>query len=324
MTYPQILCRLTASGALSPAEAEPLAAYERQRPFSLHVELRLALYLGVTALSGGLGVLIYQNLDTIGHQAVIAIIATLMLGCFAYVWQQRKPYANGLVRSDSPLPDYLLLLGCLLFLTLEGYLQFAYTFFGTRYGLVTFLPAVVFLPLAYRFDHRGVLTMALTALASWVGLTVAPLDVFQNDFTQSPVVNTALVFGVAVIGAALLLERRGIKPHFTPTALTLAGNLAGAAALTGWFGEGSLRFFYLLALAGLCAGGLLYARRTHSFFFLLLAALYGYVGLTLFFFRILPEEVMIGFGFYYFVLSCGVIVWFLFGYKKILGIRNAP
>ncbi|MCY7350110.1 MAG: DUF2157 domain-containing protein [Cytophagaceae bacterium] len=322
MTYPEILRRLTESQALSPTEAEALAAYEQQRPFSVHGELRTALYFGVTMLSAGLGILIYQNLDTIGHQVVIALIAALMLGCFGYVWWHRKPYANGLVLSDSSLVDFILLLGCLLFLTLEGYLQVQYNVFGNRYGLVTAIPAVFFLALAYRFDHRGVLTMGVTALASWVGLTVAPLRVLtENDFAQPRLLNTALVFGVVVITTALALDWRGIKRHFTATYLTLAGNLALVAATAGWFGD-NLPGAYLLVLLLLCAGFGVYARQRHSFLFLVMALVYGYIGITYLFFKILPEEVLYGFGMYYFIFSCGLIVWFLFRYKRLLGVEK--
>jgi hypothetical protein len=321
MTHLEILERLRAVNVLSPPEVERLAAYEQARRFSLHAELRTALYVGVLLLSGGLGVLIYQNLDTIGHQVITAGITALMAGCFWYVWRERKPYANGFVRHASPLPDYALLLGCLLFLSLETFVQVQYQFFGTRYGLATILPAVFFLALAYRFDHRGVLAMGLTALASWVGLAAAPLEVLsENAFSAPSVRHTALVFGVAVTGAALLLERWTIKAHFTPTFLILAGNLSAVAALVGWFGEAPAAYAYLPLVLGWCAVFLWYARRTHSFFFLLLAVGYAYVAVTYLFFRILPEDLALAFALYYFVLSCGGIVWFLFQYKRLLGI----
>lgn len=324
MTMNDFLQRLRDAGVLSPPQAEHLALTEQTRPLSLQAELRTALYLGVTALSGGVGVLIYQHLDTIGHQVITASILALLLGCFGYVWRQRRPYADGFVRSTSPLPDYALLLGCLLFLTLEGFVQAQYTFFGTRYGLATMVPAVLFLALAYRFDHRGVLAMGLTALASWVGLVVAPLDVLtENALTEGSVRNTALVFGIGVTGAALALERLGIKPHFTFTHLLLAGNLSAIAALFGWFGE-TLPYPYLPLVLGWCAVFGWYARRAKSFFFLLLAAVYAYVALTYLFFRILPEDFVVGLAVYYFVLSCGGVVWLLFGYKRLLGISPNP
>lgn len=317
MTYSDILRRLTDSGVLLPAEAEPIAAYERGQPFSLFAELRTALYLGVTLLSTGLGILIYENLDTIGHQAVVASITALMLGCFGYVWRHRQPYARTLVQNH-PLFDFVLLLGCLVFLSLESYLQFAYQTFGTRYGLATALPAFAFLSLAYRFDHRGVLAMGLTALASWVGLTIAPLDVLTSDqFRQTPLIDIAIGFGVVVMGVALWLENRGIKRHFTATYLTLAGNLSLVAALAGWFGDRA-PYLYLFILAGLCFGFFWYARREQSFFFLLMALVYGYIGLTYLFFKLLPDEVLGVLALYYFVFTCAGIVVLLFRYKWIL------
>lgn len=317
MTYSDILRRLTDSAVLTPAEAKPIAAYERERPFSVFAELRTALYVGVTLLSTGLGLLIYENLDTLGHQVVVALIAVLVLGCFGYVWRNRQPYANGLVQNH-PLFDFVLLLGCLLFLTLEGYLQFAYQAFGTRYGLATALPAAVFVPLAYRFDHRGVLALGLTALASWVGLAIAPLDVLTGgQFRQTPLIDVAIGFGVVVMAAALFLETQNRKRHFTGTYLTLAGNLALAAALVGWFGDRA-PYLYLLVLAVLCAGFVWYARREQSFFFLLMALAYGYVGLTYLAFKLLPDELLAVVGMYYFVFTCGGIVLLLLRYKRIL------
>lgn len=319
MNYPEILRRLTESGVLLPSEADPIATYEATRPFSLFAELRTALYVGVTLLSTGLGLLIYDNLDTLGHQAVIGIITLLMAGCFGYVWRKRQPHRNGLVENGA-LFDFVLLVGCLLFLTLEGYLQYAYQTFGTRYGLATLLPALVFFPLGYRFDHRGVLAMGLTALASWVDLTIAPLDLLTGTSLNQPFfLNAALLFGTGSMGAALALEQRNIKPHFTPTYLTLAGNLALVAALAGWFGQRA-PYFYFVVLAGLCVGFVAYARSRQSFFFLLMALLYGYAGATYLAFKILPEDILFAFSLYYFVFSCALVILFLFRYKRILGI----
>jgi hypothetical protein len=177
------LAELQACQLLAPEQAAAIAAADYARPFSLHYELRAALYLGITLLAGGLGVLVYQHIDSIGHGVVIALIAALMAACFTYAARHRTPFTWGEAAKTSVGADYLLLLGCLLFVVLEGYAQYQYNVFGNRYALATALPALVFLPLAYWFDHRGVLAMGLTALASWVGLTVAPLAVLtENDY----------------------------------------------------------------------------------------------------------------------------------------------
>ena len=148
---------LQARGLFPPAQAAAIAAADRARPFSLHYELRALLYLGITLLAGGLGVLVYQHIDSIGHGVTIAVIARLMAACLGYAVRHRAPFTWGIAPKTSIGADYLLILGCLLFVVLEGYVQYQYSIFGNRYGLATAVPALVFLPLAYWFDHRVVL-----------------------------------------------------------------------------------------------------------------------------------------------------------------------
>ena len=168
-----LLAQLQAAGLLPPAQAATIAEAERTRPFSLHYELRALLYLGSTLLAGGLGVLVYENRDSLGHSVITALIAGAMLACFAYAARYRPAFSRGQAPRPRVAAGYLLLLGCLLFLVLEGYVQVQYGVFGTRYGLATLLPAGLFLTLAYRYDHQGVLGLGLTALGAWVGVSVA-------------------------------------------------------------------------------------------------------------------------------------------------------
>ncbi len=122
----RLLADLQARGLLPPTQAAALADYERQRPFSLYYELRALLYLGVTLLSGGLGVLVYQNIEHVGHGVVVAGMAALTAACLGYAARHRPAFTWGQAPSPGLLPEYLLLLGCLLFLALEGYLQAQY------------------------------------------------------------------------------------------------------------------------------------------------------------------------------------------------------
>ena len=214
MPEPRFLDELQACDLLTAPQAAAIADYERRRPFSLHYEIRTLLYLGIVLLSGGLGGLLYQHLDDLGHATVVAIIALLTAACFTYAARHRQPFTWGPAPTSELLPDYLLLLGCLLFLGLEGYVQAEYGLFGTRYGLALAVPAALFFYLAYRFDHRGVLSMAITALAAWVGLSVEPLSVFENQFLTAPVSRAALGLGAALAVVGWLSETRRRKPHF--------------------------------------------------------------------------------------------------------------
>lgn len=322
---------LEAQGLLTPAQAAALTHYERTRPFSVHYELRAMLYFGITLLAGGLGVLVYQNIEHIGHGVIVGFISLVMLACFAYAARHRQPFTWGEAPRAGLLPDYLLLLGCLTFLILEGYLQYQYNLFGTRYGLVTILPAVLFAGLAYAFDHRGVLAMAVTALASWVGVSVAPLSAFTDDnFFRSSLGTAGLLLGLGLVGAGLLSEYLRRKPHFAFTYLSLGSNLALLAATVMMFAADES-----LVLSPLPAALLIlvlscflvwYARRTHSYLFLLLGICYSYVVLTYGFFQLIDKsnanEGLFFLVLLYFAASAVGVVLLFVNLKKLLGIHG--
>lgn len=315
-----VLAALKQQSILSPKQADALADFERQRPVSLHHELRAALYVGILLLASGLGLLIYEHYDDIGDLAIIGGMAALCLVSFLYAWKNRPPLSSEQSRNRSAFGDYALLLSCLLFLSLEGYAQYRFTLFGTRYGLVTFMPAVLFLALAYRFDHRGVLGMSLTALASWVGVTVRPLELrLKTNFFDEFTVLAAIGLGTLLIGAALLLEKKRIKAHFTYTLLTFAGNLLLLALLAGVFNFDGRRVFYALPLFAVCGAFDWLARRKQVFLYRLMGVVYSYIGLTyLLFFKILdglnyPTEVYL---IYFIVTGAGAVYYLTHAYRQ--------
>ncbi|MFD1469029.1 DUF2157 domain-containing protein [Hymenobacter caeli] len=319
----RLLADLEARGLLPPAQAAALAAYERQRPFSLHYELRALLYLGITLLSGGLGVLIYQNIERIGHGVVVAGIAALMAACLAYAARHRPAFTWGVAPSPGLLPEYLLLLGCLLFLVLEGYLQAQYQLFGTRFGLAAALPTALFFGIAYGFDHRGVLSMAVTALASWVGVSIAPLAAYaQNDYATLS--GPAAVLGLGLGGLGLWSDLTNHKRHFAFAYLSLGGNLAlvalTAALFLGPAQTGVPRWVALPVLLATCAGLAWYARRTQSYLFLLMGAVFGYVAFSYLCFEVLGFIDGVALGLLYFPLTAAGVVVFLVNMKRILRI----
>ena len=326
MTSPtsRLLADLVAEGLLPSAQAAAIEADERTRPFSLHYELRALLYLGITLLVGGLGVLIYQHIDSIGHEVIVGTITVAMAASFAYAARHRAPFTWGEVTRTAIAADYLLLFSCLLFLVLEGYLQAQYGIFGTRYGLVTILPAGLFFYLAYRFDHRGVLSMAITALAAWVGVSVAPLAFFTQGFPAEELSAPGLLLGLGLLAAGLWSELRRRKQHFAYTYMLLGSNVALLAAMVRLFEDVGYRpsrlelwrvWLVALLVLGICAVLVWYARRTHFYLFLLLAAGYGYVAFSAALF--LPfklfssSDKLLVLAFLYFPVSLVSFIWFI-------------
>lgn len=323
MNLENILQSFQEKNIITPEQINAVSEYEKNKLFSLHYELRTLLYLGITLLTGGLGMLIYQNLDTIDHGVIVALIAIITLACFGFAFWKREPFTWKEVKNPHHFSDFILLLGCTSFLILEGYLQFQYDLFGLKYGLVTFIPAILFFFCAYIFDHRGVLSMAITAFASWVGVNIAPFTVLEkNNFSAPNFLFTAIVLGLVLSSLSLISEYKNLKKHFSFTYLLLGSNLTLIAASIGMFSHTNWFIYAIISLA-LCVGLFLFARKTQSYIFLLMGTIYGYIALTYTLFKFaaaVDNEFVYMFGTYYLLLSgVGVIV-FLMKIKKILGI----
>src|SRR4051812_36303042 len=89
---------------------------------SVFYELRSLLYLGVMLFSAGTGILIYENIGDIGHVVAIVALALLTAACFLYAFRNALPYSSATVKPSTPYFYYIVLLGSLLFISVQGYL----------------------------------------------------------------------------------------------------------------------------------------------------------------------------------------------------------
>ena len=322
MPHESLINSLTEKNIISETQAIQISNAEKNEPFSVHWELRSLLYLGITFLSTGLGILIYKNIDTIGHNILIALIALVCIACFCYAFLHRKTFTWQESEITNNLEDFALLGGCLTFLTLESYLQYQYNIFGTRYGLAAFLPAVLFFFCAYRFDHRGVLSMAITALASGVGVSIAPVKLWEtNDFNSQSLVITALLLGSCLVFIGWISEQKALKKHFSFTYFLLGGNLAFVAALAGLF-TFDYKIIYFISVAILSFLYIAHAKQTHSYIFMLMGFIYGYIAFTYGIFKIMPVDSDPFFFMIYFIASGAGVIVFLIKIKELIGKKN--
>jgi hypothetical protein len=291
--------KLQKEGLISPTSTEKVRLLSVNKLFSLHWELKTILYLGVVLLSGGLGILIYKNIDTIGHQAILAFIAMVCVGCFAYCFKQKLPFSWNKVAAPNGFFDYVLLLGCLTLLTFIAYLQVQYNVFGTRYGAATFFPMLVLLFSAYYFDHLGILSMAITNFAAWLGLTVTPRYLLSaNDFSSMRIICIGVFIGLLLVFIAYMSDRLDRKKHFAFTYSNFGVHTFMVACLAGLMSNGlgdrygeqdNTYMLWFLLLAGATAFFYLNALKKRSFYFLLITALYGYIGVSYVVVRMLIE-----------------------------------
>lgn len=280
---------------------------------SVFYELRTILYLSVMLFTTGAGILIYQNIGSIGHIISIVALTIFMLACFWYVFKYEAGYSHGPIQSPTSYYDYVLLLGCLLFISIQGYLQFQYGALNDNLGWSTLITAILFFYLAYRFDHVGILSLAITALASFWSISVSPQKWYSGEFfSGSNLYNTAIIFSIVVGGIAFFLDKREIKKHFTFTYLNFCILIFFVGAVAGMFYQNW--FMYVSLIYGGCAFAFYMARWRRSFLFLLYAFLAGYIATTYLLARTIFEhepELWL----YYSLLSCGGFVYFTIRYK---------
>ncbi|HEY3430626.1 MAG TPA: DUF2157 domain-containing protein, partial [Cyclobacteriaceae bacterium] len=117
---------------------------------SVFYELRTLLYLGVMLFTTGMGILIYENIGELGHLISIIVLTVLTIICFWYAFKHARPYTPEQVTSPTPYYDYILLLGSLLFISVQGYLQFQYGILDYALEYSTLITATFFFFIGYR------------------------------------------------------------------------------------------------------------------------------------------------------------------------------
>lgn len=310
-------------GLLSEKSINKVRAYQVKAILSLFWELRTLLYLGIVMLSTGLGILVYKNIDTIGHQVILLFIAAITTGCFYWCNKNKLPFSMGKVDAPDAFFDYFVLLGSLSFLTFTGYLQYQYEVFGSRYGLATFIPMLVLFFIAYYFDHRGILSLAIANLAVWMGVTVTPKELIASaDFDDLTFIYTYLSLGCILLLAAYLTVEANFKKHFFFSYHHYGIHVTFIALLCGYFYfEYAFSLAWLIVLLVLALFVYKQSFRNKSFYFLMVAVLYAYIATGGFVVRSMIEmqgEDLWFFVFMYFVVSgIGLIMYLINANKEI-------
>jgi len=161
--------------------------------------------------------------------------------------------------------------------------------------------AGLFFFLAYRFDNRFVLSLALSSLAGWFGLTISHWPSHQDDTYRQ----YAIFYSLFIAAGGAILQRRGWKAHFLGTYLNIAANVFFWAVLSGVFQrEGFIPWFLVLLV--LCGASLAWGIKRREFSFVAYAAVYGYAGISSVLIRGINEEIAI-FG-YFVVTGIGMLV----------------
>jgi hypothetical protein len=262
-------------GAISPEQHSHLASLCRGEPFSLFLELNILLYAGVLVFVAGLGWTVTTWSQQLGDVVVLAILSTILAVCFWYCFSRAPAWSLAPTPASSAIFDYVLYLGCLVWCVELAYLENRLHLLSGQWDFYLLATAVLFFFLAYRLDNRFVLSLALSSLAGWFGLTISHWPSHQDAAYRQ----YALLFCLVVGLGGLLLQRRGVKAHFFGTYLNIVANVLFWAVLSGVFQREGYGI-WVLALLLACGASLAWGLRRRQFVFVAYSAVYGYVGVS--------------------------------------------
>ncbi|WP_394774293.1 hypothetical protein [Flavobacterium sp.] len=143
---------------------------------------------------------------------------------------------------------------------------------------------------AYYFDNKSVLTIAITGLAAYVGLSVSPQDLLNTiNFHQDQTLSySAIVLGVLLILWTIYSNRIQLKTHFNIIYLTFALHIISIATISSlveYFEQG----IWLLFVVVLAASSYYFYKISHELKAISLYVfmiIYAYIGLNIFIMRI--------------------------------------
>lgn len=278
--------KLLELGLISADQFEQAKAYRSKNIFSLFYELRTLLYLGILFFSSGIGILIYNNIGEFGHIVSLTLLFCLMLLCFYFSFKNTKGFVKELVKSDKTFHEYWVLGANILLGIFIAYLQLQYTFFSTYYGIATLIPAIIYLLSAYYFDHRGVLSMGITGICAFIGFSVAPMQILENNFSSNTHLSYyAIAFGITLLIWASYSKTISLKNHFNFSFENFAMHLLGIATIANLWEPYWFLFFIVLAASIWYFVRL--AFRIKSIYFLVISVFYAYIGFTILFIKLI-------------------------------------
>jgi hypothetical protein len=288
MTILARLERWKEQGAISAEQHAHLAGFCRGEPFSIFLELNVVLYAGVVAFVAGLGWTVTTWSQQLGDIVVLTVLSTLLVACSSYCYSRTPAWSPAETPAPSPIFDYVLYFGSLVWCVELAYLENRFHVLSGQWDHYLLASAGLFFFLAYRFDNRFVLSLALSSLAGWFGLTISHWPSHQDAAYRE----YALLYCLLVCVGGALLQRRNLKPHFFGTYLNIVANILFWALLSGVFQrQGYGLWFFALLIT--CGASLAWGLARRQFAFVAYAAVYGYVGVSTMLVRDVTDETII-------------------------------
>jgi hypothetical protein len=286
-----ILARLkqwSEQGTISSEQHLYLAGLCRREPFSVFLELNILLYAGVLAFVAGLGWTVTTWSQQLGDVVIVAVLSAILAACFWYCFSRAPAWSVAETSAPGAVFDYTLYLDSLVWCIELAYLENRFHVLSGQWDLYLLATAGLFFFLAYRFDNRFVLSLALSSLAGWFGLKISHWPSHQDATYRQYALLYCLLVGVG----GTILQRRGLKSHFFGTYLNVVANVLFWALLSGVFDREDYGVWFL-ALILACGASLAWGLKRRQFAFVAYAAVYGYVGVSSILIRGIHEETVV-------------------------------
>ncbi len=278
---------LLSKNFISKEQHHAIAEYQKLRLFSIRNELLFLIYISILLFTTGVGVIIYKNIDTIGHTILLILLAVATAVSFYFCYKKSEGFSKGEVKFENPLYDYLVLFTTILLCTFIGYFQYNLNFQDSNYSVATLVSAIAALGMAYYFDNKSALTIGITALGSFIGLSIQVQTLIENDNFDDPrLIFAGLLFGGLLIVWQILSVKYALKTHFSFVILTFALHLLALSCFGGYF-QYDLWIIYLAIL-----GAVLYYFYKKSIEFKAMSwyvfiLIYGYFGVNFLLYKVI-------------------------------------
>jgi hypothetical protein len=269
---------LARRGTIGPAQARLFSRVAQGQLVSVYVELRLLAYAGVLLVMAGVGELVRESLDRIGPLAIVSALALGSFACLLWVARHSPPFAWGEVASPHLALDYVLLLGALLAGAALAFAEVKLAALGDAWPWHLLMVALFYAGLAFRYDSRLQLSLALSTFAAWRGVSAGLLEHALWIGGESLVRVNAAGCGLLFLALGALLRGRSRKAHFEPVATHLGWLLLlGAVGSALGTANGPRFALVLIALAAVLAA---LAHRQRRFSLIAIAVLAAYAGVS--------------------------------------------
>ena len=295
-------------GILTSAQAERPRRAARGEILSLRPELSVLLYGGVLLATAGAGLLVKNNLTSIGPLGIALGLGIAAFGSLAWVAMHAPSFSWGKAPSPHLAFDYILLLGMLLGAADLAFIEVEFTPLGANWPWHLLLVSLVGFALSIRYDSRAALSLALSSFAAWRGVSVSFLEWNWWSASEEALRANMIVCALVFLALGELFVRMDRKAHFEPVATAMGWILLLGALFSGMLSD-VLSWALVYAAVLLGAGGFLAWRalRRGTFPLFALGIVGAYSGLCGFVVRgLIPDIDALLFG--WFLISSLVVL----------------